>query len=247
MKLCTSSRPSLRAARGERRGARAATRLRAAVGDVVGDGGRLDGEFLVRPPANASVGIVSVAQLRCQPSLRARTREAQRVGESRGVSASRRALERIGRQRREHLATKPLVEEGVGADRSRSAWRVLRRSRRRCSRSSTSTMPRVAPSSTSASTSFGVAKSEVQRHAGAEGVAAEDKGLHWAGRRRGVARSRRVTPELRVLAVSGQVKSQNLVGSCQNGTKLMCRVLGLRETVQPHEEWARAATLDTEE
>jgi hypothetical protein len=27
----------------------------------------------------------------------------------------------------------------------------------------------------------------------------------------------------------------------------MCRVLGLRESVEPHEGWARAATLDTEE
>lgn len=51
----------------------------------------------------------------------------------------------------------------------------------------------------------------------------------------------------RVLAVSRQVDGHHLVRSCQNGPELMCRVLGLREAVEPYEQWARAATLDTEE
>ena len=92
----------------------------------------------------------------------------------------------------------------------------------------------------------GVAQREVQRDARPEGVAAQRRLARVAEPGEQVCVSSR-DAEYRRSRRARAGRESGARWSCQNGTELMCRVLGLREAVEPHEEWARAATLDTEE
>lgn len=203
-------------------------------------------ELLVEGPRQCESVDRAVRELFAEPGLRPGAGVAQGLGESVRVAAARGTFTRVGCQRREERLGQPLIEEAFGANLLDAISQAL------VARNAARSLNRILDAASRAEQdqsgqSVRVAKGKVQCHSRAKGVAPENEWLLRQGVRQQLGAFIERCAQWRVVTVTGQVDSEHLVGSCQNGTKLVRRLAGLREAVQPYKERTRAVALDTEE